>query len=444
MKIYTVLIAAVAAMGGLLFGFDTAVIAGTLSPLKNYFDLGDVAIGLVVAASSLGCIPGAFFAGILADHFGRKKMMAATALLFIIAAIGSGLAGSFAQLVIYRFIGGLAIGMASTLAPIYISEIAPPAFRGRLGMLQQLAIVIGILLAFISNYFIANANNSFLTGENYWRFMLGAAMIPSLAFFLLILTVPESPRWLILKNQLDKAKEVFGNIYQEQGADQEVKSIIADMNTNIRETKFLEIFSPRYKKVALIGIVFASIAQLTGINIVFYYAPLIFQKTHVGGSVLFQTILTGIVNLVFTLIAFTLIDRIGRKKLLLGGATIMGLCMLFIGYLFYANKLDNYFVLISIFVYIAAFACTWGAVLWVYVAEIFPNRIRGHATSFAIFGNWVLNSTISFTFPLMLSGLGPANTFFIYGIINLGMIVFVSRYIFETKGVALENIESIY
>ncbi|MBB6498843.1 sugar porter family MFS transporter [Pedobacter cryoconitis] len=444
MKIYTVLIAAVAALGGLLFGFDTAVIAGTLSPLKSYFNLGDVAIGLVVAASSIGCIPGAFFAGRLADHFGRKKMMAATALLFIIAALGSGLAGSFDQLVIYRFIGGLAIGMASTLAPIYISEIAPPAFRGRLGMLQQLAIVMGILLAFISNYFIANTSNSFLTNENYWRFMLGAAMVPSLIFFFLILTVPESPRWLILKNKLGKARDVFRNIYEEQEADQEMKTIMTDIKTDAGEIKFSEIFSSKYKKVVLIGIVFASIAQLTGINIVFYYAPLIFEKTHVGGSVLFQTILTGIVNLVFTLIAFTLIDRIGRKKLLLAGAAIMGLCMLFIGYLFYANKLDNYFVLISIFVYIAAFACTWGAVLWVYVAEIFPNRIRGHATSFAIFGNWVLNSVISFTFPVMLSGLGPANTFFVYGIINLGMILFVSRYIFETKGVALENIESVY
>jgi sugar porter (SP) family MFS transporter len=444
MKIYTVLIAAVAALGGLLFGFDTAVIAGTLSPLKSYFNLGDVAIGLVVAASSIGCIPGAFFAGRLADHFGRKKMMAATALLFIIAALGSGLAGSFDQLVIYRFIGGLAIGMASTLAPIYISEIAPPAFRGRLGMLQQLAIVMGILLAFISNYFIANTNNNFLTNENYWRFMLGAAMVPSLIFFFLILTVPESPRWLILKNKLGKARDVFRNIYEEQEADQEMKTIVTDIKTDVSEIKFSEIFSSKYKKVVLIGIVFASIAQLTGINIVFYYAPLIFEKTNVGGNVLFQTILTGIVNLVFTLIAFTLIDRIGRKKLLLAGAAIMGLCMLFIGYLFYANKLDNYFVLISIFVYIAAFACTWGAVLWVYVAEIFPNRIRGHATSFAIFGNWVLNSVISFTFPVMLSGLGPANTFFVYGIINLGMILFVSRYIFETKGVALENIESVY
>lgn len=444
MKLYTILIASAAALGGLLFGFDTAVIGGAITPLKSYFNLGDAEIGFVVAASSIGCIPGAFFAGRLADYFGRKKMMAVTALLFIIAAIGSGVAGSFAQLVIYRFIGGIAIGMASTLAPIYISEIAPPAFRGRLGMLQQLAIVVGILLAFISNYLIANVDYPILANENHWRYMLAAAVIPSLLFFVLILMVPESPRWLILRNRLDQAKKIFKNIYEGKVSDVDVETIKADMRADARKIKFAEIFSSKYKKIVIIGVVFASIAQLTGINIIFYYAPLIFQKTHVGGSVLFQTVLTGVVNLVFTLVAFTMIDRIGRKKLLLAGSTVMGLCMLFIGCLFYKNKLDNYFVLISIFVYIGAFACTWGAVLWVYVAEIFPNRIRGHATSFAIFGNWVMNAIISFTFPVMLSGLGVSTTFFIYGIINLSTILFVSKYIFETKGVPLEKIESAY
>ena len=444
MKLYTVLIASVAALGGLLFGFDTAVIAGAIPPLKSYFNLGDEAIGLVVAIAAIGCIPGAFFAGRFADYFGRKKMMAATALLFIITAIGCGVAGSFIQLIVYRFVGGLAIGMASTLAPIYISEIAPPAFRGRLGMLQQLAIVIGILLAFVSNYLIANANYTFLTNENHWRYMLAAALVPSLLFFLLILMIPESPRWLMLRNKFDQAGKVFRNIYEKDIADIEVEIVKADIRTGTPKIKFAEIFSSRYKKIAVIGILFASIAQLTGINIIFYYAPLIFEKTHVGSSVLFQTILTGVVNLIFTLVAFTMIDKIGRKKLLLSGSAIMGFCMLLIGYLFHINKLNNYFVLISIFVYIAAFACTWGAVLWVYVAEIFPNRIRGHATSFAIFGNWVMNAIISFTFPMLLSGLGGSTTFFIYGIINLSMILFVNKYIFETKGIPLEEIERVY
>ncbi len=444
MKKYTILIASVAALGGLLFGFDTAVIAGTLQALRNYFHLGDTAIGTVVAAASIGCIPGAFFAGRFADRFGRKKMMLTTSILYIIAALGSGIAGSFIELVSFRLIGGLAIGMASTLAPIYISEVAPADFRGRLGMMQQLAIVLGILISYISNYIIANAGFSFVTSINQWRYMLVAALIPSLIFFLLLLIVPESPRWLVIRDKLDKAREIFNRIHSEDIANKEVESVIRDVEQHKKKARFKDLFSVHYKKVVIIGIIFASIAQLTGINIIFYYAPLIFEKTHVGGSVLFQTMLTGIVNLIFTIIAFPLIDRIGRKKLLLIGSWVMGLCMFFIGGLFFSNELDNYFVLIAIFVYIAGFATTWGSVLWVYVAEIFPNKIRGGATSFAVFGNWVANAIVTFTFPVMLAGLGPAWTFCVYGVINLCMVVFVTLYVFETKGVPLEQIEQLY
>lgn len=444
MKKYTILISGVAALGGLLFGFDTAVIAGAISGLKNYFALNNADIGLVVAAASIGCIPGAFFSGRLAEKYGRKKMMLLTAVLYVITSIGSGIAGSFAQLVIYRFVGGVAIGMASTLAPIYISEVAPASFRGRLGMMQQLAIVLGILIAFISNYALANTGFAFITANNQWRFMLAAALIPSLIFFFLLALVPESPRWLILNDKLVQAKKVFARIYEDEAAEKEVNIVKADIQKSSTKFKFRDIFSKKYKRVVVIGIVFAAIAQLTGINIIFYYAPLIFEKTQVGGSVLFQTVLTGIVNLIFTLIAFTLIDRVGRKNLLLLGSTIMGFCMFIIGFLFYENRLGNYFVLITVFVYIAAFASTWGAVLWVYVAEIFPNRIRGHATSFAIFGNWSANAIVSYTFPIMLVGIGAPATFFSYGIINLAMILFVSKYIFETKGVPLERIEERY
>jgi sugar porter (SP) family MFS transporter len=444
MKKYTILISGVAALGGLLFGFDTAVIAGALPALRDYFSLSDSAIGLVVASASLGCIPGAFFSGNLADRFGRKRMMLMTAVLYVIAALGSGIAGSYGELVTYRFIGGLAIGMASTLAPIYISEVAPANFRGRLGMMQQLAIVLGILISFISNYMIAGSGSPMVNAQNQWRFMLAAALIPSVIFFFLLLWVPESPRWLMIREKIGEARKIFSRIHPEEVAEEEVRNVSADIKKETVKMKFSEIFSPRYRKIVVIGFLFAGIAQLTGINIIFYYAPLIFERTHVGGSVLFQTVLTGIVNLIFTLIAFTMIDRIGRKKLLLGGSLVMGLCMFIIGGLFYTDSLDNYFVLITIFVYIGAFACTWGAVLWVYVAEIFPNRIRGNATSFAVFGNWLANSIVSYTFPVMLSELGPAVTFFLYGIFNAAMIWFVSRYIFETKGVVLERIEDHY
>lgn len=444
MKKYTILISGVAAIGGLLFGFDTAVIAGAIPALRSFFSLDDSAMGLIVAAASIGCIPGALFAGSLADRYGRKPMMLLTAVLYILAGVGSGIAGSFVQLVMYRFIGGLAIGMASTLAPIYISEVAPANFRGRLGMSQQLAIVLGILLAFVSNYFIASVDYAFLNSQNAWRYMLAAAVVPSVVFFVLLLMVPESPRWLVTRERLDSARQIFGKIYPNEAADKELSDVRKDIRKNTSRLRFAEIFAPRYKKVVLIGIVFAAIAQLTGINIIFYYAPLIFEKTHVGGSVLFQTVLTGIVNLIFTIAAFWLIDRIGRKKLLLAGSMVMGTCMFIVSILFYTQNLDNYFVLVTIFIYIAAFACTWGAVLWVYVAEIFSNKIRGHATSFAIFGNWTANALVSFTFPVMLSSLGAPVTFFTYGLINMGMILFVYRYVFETKGVALEEMEEFY
>ncbi|MGZ3764464.1 MAG: sugar porter family MFS transporter [Mucilaginibacter sp.] len=443
MKSYTVLISIVAALGGLLFGFDTAVIAGAVQYLKPFFQLTDGEIGLVVAAASIGCIPGALFAGRLADKFGRKKLMIVTSLLYIIAAIGSGIAGSYVQLVVYRLIGGVAIGMASTLAPIYISEVAPPNFRGRLGMLQQLAIVSGILLSFVSNYLIVNAHFSFFSNDTYWRYMLAAAVIPSLIFFILLLLVPESPRWLVLKNKIADAKRVFSSIYSESESLEQVKVVTDDIASESTPA-LRDVLTPRFKKVVIIGLVFASVAQLTGINIVFYYAPLIFAKTHVGGSVLFQTMLTGVVNLIFTIVAFWLIDRLGRKKLLLFGSWVMGLCMFVLAALFYFNMLQNYFVLITIFVYIAGFASTWGVVLWVYVAEIFPNKIRGTATSIAVFGNWVANSIVSLTFPVMLSQLGAAPTFCVYAVINLSMVLFVSRYVFETKGVPLEKIEKLY
>lgn len=441
MNRYTILIATVAAMGGLLFGFDTAVIAGTLPYLKPYFTLTDSEIGLVVAAASIGCIPGALAAGQLADKYGRKKMLLVTSVLFLIAAVGSGIAGNYWELVGYRLIGGLAIGMASTLAPIYISEVSPAEVRGRLGMLQQLAIVVGILLAFISNYLISEAGFSFLTDDNHWRFMLAAAVFPSILFLVLLLVIPESPRWLVGRERKDQAENIFTKIYDAGHARVKVEEVVADLKSNIQKIRFAEIFSPKYKRVVIIGIIFASIAQMTGINIIFYYAPLIFEKTNMGGGVLFQTMLTGVANLIFTILAFWMIDRYGRKKLLLAGSAMMGLFMLIIGLLFYTDNIESYWILIMIFLYIGAFACTWGAVLWVYVAEIFPNKIRGHATSFAVFGNWTMNTVVSYTFPLLLNGIGATGTFILYGVINLIMVFFVMKYVFETKAVSLEEVE---
>lgn len=443
MKNYTILISSIAALGGLLFGFDTAVIAGTLQYIKPFLHLSDGQLGFVVAATSIGCIPGALFAGNLSDKSGRKKMMIVTSFLYIIAAVGSATCNGYSGLVIYRIVGGIAIGMASTLAPIYISEIAPSSVRGRLGMLQQLAIVLGILISYLSNYLIANSSFAFLNVHNYWRYMLGAATMPSLLFFFLLLLVPESPRWLIANGKILPAEKIFGRIYTSEAVAEQIKTIQNTLGSANKKS-LKEVFSSKYRRIVIIGILFAAFAQLTGINIIFYYAPLIFEKTKMGGSVLFQTMLTGIVNLIFTILAFPLIDRVGRKKLLLYGSLVMGICMMLLGWFFLANKLENYFILAFIFIYIGGFACSWGAVLWVYVAEIFPNNIRGTATSIAVFGNWTSNTIVTLTFPAMLSHFGGAYTFFIYGIINLLLILFVNKFIFETKGIELEKIELHY
>lgn len=444
MKGYVVRIASVAALGGLLFGFDTAVIAGTLNFLTKAFTLDDSQLGLVVSATSIGCIPGAGIAGKLADTYGRKKMLVLTALLYVIAALGSGLATGFVSLVAFRFVGGIAIGMASTIAPIYISEIAPANFRGRLGMLQQLAIVTGILLSSLSNYAIVNVHTSFLHEDNFWRYMLGAALIPSLVFFLLLMLVPESPRWLTLKGMAQAGEKIFEKIFgNKQQAEEQMKEIKAESGTE-GTSGLKEVFSPRYKKIVIMGLVFAGLAQLTGINLIFYYAPAIFNYTHTGLSPLFQTLLLGIANLLFTILAFGFIDKYGRKKLLLIGSAVMSLCMLLLSILFWVGKLDNYYVLIAIFLYIGGFACSWGAVVWVYVAEIFPNKIRGTATSIAVMGNWTANALVIQFFPMMLSKMGGGATFLVYAILNAGMILFVSKYLFETKGIKLEDIEKAY
>ncbi len=436
MKGYVILIASVAALGGLLFGFDTAVIAGTTSYITKYFSLTNWQLGLAVAATSLGCIGGAFVSGRLADRFGRKKIMLLTAILYMVAAIGSGLAGTFATLVIYRIVGGVAIGLASAIAPIYISEIAPAGERGRLGMLQQLAIVIGILLSSLSNYLIARVEI-----DDPWRYMLGIAFLPSLAFFLLLLLVPESPRWLILKGKTAQGERIFARISPDAKA--LVEAVLAETASHVI-APFREIFTHRYRRVVFIGFCFASLAQLTGINIIFYYAPLIFQTTHMGGSALFQTLLLGIDNLVFTVVAFWMIDRLGRKKLLLAGSVIMTLCLAFLGILFWKQATNNVYVLAGMFLYIAGFACSWGVVLWVYVAEIFPNRIRGSATSMAVTGNWTANTLVVLTFPQILATLKGGPTFLVYAALNAGMIWFVWKYVFETKGIPLEKIEGAY
>ena len=449
MNRYLLLISIIVAMGGLLFGFDTAVVSGTLSYLQTTFHLSEALLGWVVSSALVGCIIGALFVGNLADRYGRKPLLLLASVFYIVCALGCGMAGSAAMLVLFRIIGGIAVGMASVICPIYISEISPAHIRGRLTMMQQITIVTGILLAFASNWMIVNTafikNLFHATEQNYWRLMFAAQLFPAVIFFIGLLFVPESPRWLLSKGIDKKAEKVFHIFYKSK---EQILQLITIVKKSIassahKKTDWKEIFSAANRKRLFIGVTFAGIAQLTGINIIFYYAPKIFEQTHTESSVLFQTILTGAINLLFTLLALFFIDRLGRKRLMLFGSLSMAISMVLLSILFYQNMLSNYFVLVLILLYIAFFAVSWGATIWVYITEIFPTNIRGTATSIAIFANWTMNFLVSLTFPVLLANLGGAATFGLYAIFNLICFVFVYKFIFETKGIILEEIENI-
>jgi sugar porter (SP) family MFS transporter len=445
MKIYVALIAFVAALGGLLFGFDTAVIAGTLDSLKNTFKLDEIRQGWVVSSAILGCIPGALLSGWLASQFGRRPVLMMAAVLYLVSAIWCGVAATEQSLVWARILGGLAIGFASTTAPIYISEIAPAEYRGRLGMLTQLSINIGILLSYVSNYWIDNSAWVLdLWGghrDALWQPMFAVAAVPSLLFLVGLFLIPESPRWLAMKGKTAEARRVFEKITNNSGETEKLLATVAHENSmkNIDENPLF--LMKKHAKVLLTGFFAMIFCLMTGINIVLYYAPLIFEKTKIDMSAKMQTVVTGLVLFFFTILALWLIDRVGRKRLLLIGSWVMAISMLGLSAIFYFNKLDNYGVLILILIYIAAFSITWGSVIWVLVGEMFPNSVRATGTSIANFGNWITNFLLTILFPLMLAKLGGSGTFLFYAVANFVAVAFVYFFIYETKGVALEDME---
>lgn len=434
----------VAAVGGLLFGYDTAVIAGAIGFMKTYYSLSDAMTGWVASCALLGCVAGAMYAGKLSDNIGRKKVLMLAALLFAISSIGTATPPNLTFFVVFRLIGGMGIGIASMLSPMYISEMAPADIRGKLISVFQLGVVFGILLIYFVNAGIAGMYDEAWNISTGWRYMFGSGLIPSVIFILLLLTVPESPRWLAKQKRNTEALVILTKINGETKAKQELIEI---NETLAKETSLplSEMLKPGLRRALIIGIVLAIFSQVTGINAIMYYAPEIFKSTgDASGSALMQTVLVGIINVVFTLIAIKYVDKLGRKALLLIGITGMIICLLAVGAAFYFNAQQGYLVLIAILGYIACFAISLGPLTFVVIAEIFPTRARGTAMSVAVFSLWAAVFLVSQTFPILMGSIGNAFTFWIYMLMAICAFLFVWKMVPETKEKTLEEIESYW
>lgn len=498
-KLYTITISLIVALGGFLLGFDSAVISGAVNGIRTYFTMSDWELGFAVGCVIFGAMGGNLVAGPLSDYFGRKKVLIATAILFTISATWSALATEYIPFVVARILGGIGIGAAILIAPIYIAEIAPPKLRGGLVSLNQLNIVIGISAAYFSNYFLKDI------ATESWRWMLGVEAIPAFIYFLALLFVPNSPRWLISKNQnIDKATAILSKIGGLAFANETISSIQTSLKQNIEKVSIRSFFTKKMTLILVIAFGLAFFQQITGINAIFYYAPTIFEQA--GGTTdasLLQAIVVGLTNLIFTLVAIWLIDKLGRKPLLIIGTLAMTIALSMASYAFYKSSyqitseriekindttiqasiktldgksfsspkiflaevkpvltngmfdtfknsymkefidINATMVLIAILLYVAAFAISLGPVMWTMLSEIFPAKLKGVAISIVGFFNSLVSFAVTQVFPWELNNIGPTATFAIYAIMAFLALLFVVKFVVETKGKSLEELQKI-
>lgn len=448
------LVCFVASLGGVLFGFDTAVISGTFGMVEAQFGLNQIEVGWFASSALMGAILGALISGTLSDRYGRKPVLITAALLFFISALGSTVPSTFKILIVARLIGGLGVGMASVLAPMYISEFSPPKLRGRLVALYQLSIVIGILLAYFSNWLLLNYsqyNNSTFGGAGYlhkifvsevWRGMFGAEMIPSGLFILLLFVIPETPRWLIKKGQNDKGLRVLAQISGTLVAKKEFKAIKESVN---HIGKIRELFKPGLRLALLVGVGLSVFGQFTGVNIIVYYGPSILEEAGFKlESALQLQVAIGLINLIFTAIALWKIDNWGRRPLLIGGMAAVFASLLIISIQFFVGLTSGIWIVFMLCIYMASLALSINAVIWVLTGEIFPNRIRGRAMSIATFSNWGTNFLTAFIFPWIVQTAGMGTSFLIFAGFSLLATIFFYRLVPETRGKSLEDIEKYW
>jgi len=427
----------VAALGGLLFGFDTAVISGTTELITDYFELSDVMLGWAVSSALVGCVVGAIAVGKPGDIYGRRAMLVFTAFLLLLSALGTGLAVNFTMFVIARFIGGVGVGGASVMAPMYISEIAPPKSRGKLVATNQLAIVSGIVVAFFSNFLLKD-----IEGIN-WRLMFLAEAVPAIIFLVMLFFISRSPRWLVEKGRIDKAELTLAKLNKPEDAKKILGDIIASINQDVISHSSA-LFKKPYLRLLLIGIVVALFNQLTGINVIMYYAPKIFVTAGFDSdSALFQTVLIGVTNLTFTILGMVLIDKLGRKYLLLLGSIGMSVFLGMFAVTCFVKILGGYWLLACLLGFITFFCSSQGVVIWVILSEMFPNNVRGRMTSMCSFALWFFNAVSAFLFPVAVTRLGIGMVFAFYAIATAGSFIFFKMYLVETKGKSLEELERI-
>jgi SP family galactose:H+ symporter-like MFS transporter len=426
------------ALGGLLFGYDTGVISGAILFIEQEFALSSLYIGIVVSAVLIGAVIGAAIGGDLADHVGRRKMILVAALIFALGAIGTSVTPNVVLLILGRIVVGVAIGIASEVTPLYISEVAPAKVRGSLVSLNQLAITIGIVVSYLVDYALAPSSG--------WRYMLGLAAVPAAILGLGMLPLPDTPRWLMNHNEPDKARKVLKRI---RGNNVDVEKEMTEIQQGLKKQKAgrAELLNPLVKPALIIGVGLAVFQQITGINTVIYYAPKIFQFAGIASSssAIFATFLVGIVNVIFTIVAILLLDRIGRRPLLLVGLAGMVSSLILLGISFYFTSLVGSLgglATVGLMVYVASFAIGLGPVFWLLVSEIYPLKVRGLAMSIASEANWGSNLIVALTFLTLIQFLGKSGTFWVYAAVGILAWIFAYFLVPETKGRTLEEIES--
>jgi len=456
---FVILISVVATIGGFLFGFDSGVINGTVDGLQTAFKSNSIGTGFNVASMLLGCAVGAFFAGTLADKLGRRTILIVASLCFTISAWGSGIADGSVEFVVYRVIGGLAVGAASVLAPAYISEVAPARYRGRLSTIQQIAIISGLFSAFLSNYVIARwaggSTDHFAWGYEAWRWMFWIELLPAIIFFFALLLIPESPRFLVASRKEERALAVLTRLMGEDEARTKLAEIDASLASDHHRPRLRDIIDTRHgvRPIVWLGVGLATFQQLVGINVVFYYGAVLWQSAGFSESdALLINVISGAVSIGACVVAMLLIDRIGRKPLLMTGSIGMAVTLSTMAIVF-ANALvqeggnleltgsAGLIALVAANLYVIFFNSSWGPVMWVMLGEMFPNQIRGSGLAVSGLAQWGSNFFITMTFPILLAGIGLGGAYGIYAAFAVISIVFIAKFVHETKGIELENMK---